>query len=126
MMPQLSHTRSTRTAKFIAPARIGHRRHVWQSKEGLDVAKQVRQNLDGDDVAVYLWDQGTFGVSEYPISSLEDAIERADFTIAVARADDLLVSRGAEHKVPRDNVHFEYGISVGRLGRERSFRRQGL
>ena len=94
---------------------------VISSKEGLDVAQQVRQNLDGDDVAVYLWDQGTFGVSEYPISSLEDAIERADFTIAVARADDLLVSRGAEHKVPRDNVHFEYGISVGRLGRERSF-----
>ena len=94
---------------------------VISSKEGLDVARQVRQNLDGDDIAVYLWDQGTFGVSEYPISSLEDAIERADFTIAVARADDLLVSRGAEHGVPRDNVHFEYGISVGRLGRDRSF-----
>ncbi len=94
---------------------------VISSKEGLEVARQVRQNIDADDMPVYLWDQGTFGVSEYPISSLEDAIERADFTIAVARADDLLVSRNAEHKVPRDNVHFEYGISVGRLGRERSF-----
>ena len=37
-------------------------------------------------MAVYLWDQGTFAISEYPISCLEDAIERADFTIAVARA----------------------------------------
>lgn len=94
---------------------------VISSKEGLGVAKEVRQNLDGDDISVYLWDQGTFGVSDYPISSLEDAIERADFTIAVARADDLLVFRGEEHQVPRDNVHFEYGIAVGRLGRERSF-----
>ncbi|MER8476072.1 nucleotide-binding protein [Mesorhizobium sp. M1163] len=69
----------------------------------------------------YLWDHGTFAVSEYPISSLEDAIERADFTIAVAKADDILVLRGESSKVARDNVHFEYGISVGRLGRERSF-----
>jgi predicted nucleotide-binding protein len=63
----------------------------------------------------------TFAVSDYPISSHEDAIERADFTIAVARADDAHVSRGKSHNVPRDNVHFEYGISVSRLGRERSF-----
>ncbi|MFL0413644.1 TIR domain-containing protein [Sphingomonas sp. 179-A 2A2 NHS] len=105
----------------IAAANEHPRIFVISSSEGLKVARLVRQNLDSDDMPVYLWDQGTFGVSEYPISSLEDAIERADFTIAVARADDLLVSRGTEHKVPRDNVHFEYGISVGRLGRERSF-----
>lgn len=107
--------------KELGAANDHPRVFVISSKEGLDVAKLVRQNLDGDEVAVYLWDQGTFGVSDYPISSLEDAIERADFTIAVARADDLLVTREAEQGVPRDNVHFEYGISVGRLGRERSF-----
>lgn len=94
---------------------------VISSSEGMEVARLIRKNLDADDMAVYLWDQGTFAISEYPISSLEDAIERADFTIAVARADDALVSRGNSHNVPRDNVHIEYGISVGRLGRERSF-----
>jgi predicted nucleotide-binding protein len=94
---------------------------VISSSEGMAVARLIRKNLDADNMAVYLWDQGTFAVSEYPISSLEDAIERADFTIAVARADDALVSRGKSHNVSRDNVHFEYGISVGRLGRERSF-----
>jgi predicted nucleotide-binding protein len=94
---------------------------VISSKEGLPVARQVRQNLDADEMPVYLWDQGTFAVSEYPISSLEDAVERADFTIAVAKADDILIMRGESTKVARDNVHFEYGISVGRLGRERSF-----
>ena len=94
---------------------------VISSNEGLPVARQVRQNLDGDEMPVYLWDHGTFAVSEYPISSLEDAIERADFTIAVAKADDIRVLRGDSSKVARDNVHIEYGISVGRLGRERSF-----
>lgn len=94
---------------------------VISSKEGLPVARQVRQNLDSDVMPVYLWDRGTFAVSDYAISSLEDAIERADFTIAVVQADDLLVSRDETHPVARDNVHFEYGISVGRIGRDRSF-----
>jgi CRP/FNR family transcriptional regulator, cyclic AMP receptor protein len=94
---------------------------VISSTEGLPVARQVRQNLDADDMPVYLWDRGTFPVSDYAVSSLEDAIEAADFTIAVVRADDLLVSRDETRSVARDNVHFEYGISVGRIGRERSF-----
>jgi CRP/FNR family cyclic AMP-dependent transcriptional regulator len=94
---------------------------VISSKEGLPAARQVRQNLDADDMPVYLWDHGTFAVSDYPISSLEDAIERADFTITLVKADDVLVSRNETHEVARDNVHFEYGISIGRLGRERSF-----
>lgn len=94
---------------------------VISSKEGIEVAREVRKNLDGDDIHVHLWDHDTFTISDYPLSSLEDAIERCDFTIAVAQADDVLITREETHKVPRDNVHFEYGISVGRLGRDRSF-----
>lgn len=94
---------------------------VISSSEAMDVARAVRKNLDAEDMHVYLWDQGTFAISDYPVSSLEDAIERADFAIAVAKADDVLVMRNETHKVPRDNVHFEYGMSVGRIGKERSF-----
>ena len=32
-----------------------------------------------------------------------------------------LIMREETHKVPRDNVHFEYRISIGRLGQDRSF-----
>jgi len=94
---------------------------VISSKEGIEVARELRKNLDGDDMQVHLWDHDTFMISDYPISSLEDAIERCDFTIAVAHADDVLITREETHKVPRDNVHFEYGISIGKLGRDRSF-----
>lgn len=95
---------------------------VISSSEGSEVARLVRRHLDQDDkIAVKVWDQGTFAVSDFALSSIEDAIEAADFTIAVVRADDSLVTRGRETKTARDNVHLEYGISVGRLGRDRSF-----
>ena len=93
---------------------------VISSSEKLNVAEEIFRHLDSDKVAVQLWSQGTFGVSDYPISSLMDAIEEADFTIAVAGADDTLTMRNEVHQVARDNVHLEYGISLGVLGRRRS------
>lgn len=93
---------------------------VISSSEKLPVAEEIVRNLDSKQIAVQLWNQGTFGISEYPISSLMDAIEEVDFTIAIVGADDTLAMRGEVHEVARDNVHLEYGISLGVLGRRRS------
>jgi predicted nucleotide-binding protein len=93
---------------------------VISSSESKDVAEEVHAQLDDEALAVQVWDQGTFGISEYPISALMDAIEACDFTISIVRADDVLISRGATSNVARDNVHVEYGISLGVLGRRRS------
>lgn len=93
---------------------------VISSSEKLGVAEEIARQLDSKEIAVDLWSRGTFGLSDYPISSLMDAIEAADFTIAVVGADDALTMRGAVHAVARDNVHLEYGISLGVLGRRRS------
>jgi|CXWL01.1.fsa_nt_gi predicted nucleotide-binding protein len=93
---------------------------IVSSKEGKAVMDEITINLDGKDIAVDTWDKGTFGISDYPISSLMDAIEAADFVVAVVRGDDVRVSRGKTSKIARDNVHLEYGISLGVLGRRRS------
>lgn len=93
---------------------------VISSSEKISVANEIVRNLDSKEIAVQLWDKGTFGISDYPISSLMDAIEASDFTIAVVGADDVLTMRGDVHQVARDNVHLEYGISLGVLGRRRS------
>lgn len=93
---------------------------VISSSETKDVVAEVFKQLDGDTIAVDTWDQGTFGISDYPISSLMDRIEESDFTLSVLGADDILISRGEVHQVTRDNVHLEYGISLGLLGRRRS------
>jgi CRP/FNR family transcriptional regulator, cyclic AMP receptor protein len=107
--------------KEVGVANEQPRVFVISSSEGKPAAAEVRRHLDQDDgIRVYLWDKGTFAISDYPVSSLEDAIEAADFTIAIARSDDAVVKRGEAGNIPRDNVTFEYGMSVGRLGRERS------
>lgn len=93
---------------------------VISSSEGKHVADEIAVNLDGKEIAVQIWDKGTFGVSDYPISSLMDAIEAADFTISIVRSDDDLIMRGKKSSTARDNVHLEYGISLGVLGRLRS------
>lgn len=93
---------------------------VISSSEGLPVAEEVHRQLDGKAIAVQVWDQGTFGVSDYPISSLMDAMDACDFTISVVRADDVLISRGKKSKSPRDNVSLEVGLSLGVLGRPRT------
>jgi predicted nucleotide-binding protein len=93
---------------------------VISSSEKLAVANEIVRNLDSTEIAVHLWNKGTFGISDYPISSLMDAVEAADFTIAVVGADDVLTMREEVHQVARDNVHLEFGISLGVLGRRRS------
>jgi hypothetical protein len=49
------------------------------------------------------------------------ALPRYDFAVLVVTADDLATSRGASRAVPRDNVVFEAGLFMGRLGPERTF-----
>ena len=93
---------------------------VISSSEAKGVVEQVVRHLDGEEIRVETWDKGTFGVSDYPISSLMDSIEASDFTISIVRADDSLIMRDKESKTARDNVHLEYGISLGVLGRRRS------
>ena len=104
---------------------IGHandmpRVFVISSSEGRHVAEEVMRNLDGPEIAVQLWDRGTFGASDYAVTSVMDAIYSCDFTITIVPFDDTLISRGLHSRVARDNVNLEYGISLGLLGRLRS------
>jgi len=94
---------------------------VISSSEGLEVARLVRQELDGEKIHVHVWNRRTVAGSNYAMSSLEDAIEAADFAIAVVRADDNLITRDKTAKVARDNVHLEYGMAVGKLSLKRAF-----
>ena len=62
-----------------------------------------------------------FGLGSTFIDSLMNALPRFDFAVLVLTGDDLLTSREVTTLSARDNVLFELGLFMGRLGRERTF-----
>jgi Predicted nucleotide-binding protein containing TIR-like domain len=92
---------------------------IGSSTEGLEVAENLNIRLSRDCETV-LW-PGAFAVSQTYIESLEKALSDVEFAVLVVTADDFRDKRGVEGKVPRDNVVFELGLFMGRLGRERTF-----
>lgn len=88
--------------------------------EGLNVAYAVQQNLL-HDAEVTVWDQGVFELSKTTIESLSKALQESDFAVFVFSPDDLIKIRNASSNTIRDNVLFEFGLFIGKLGRERVY-----
>ena len=94
--------------------------YIASSHEGLDVAYALRRDLE--DVAdTLIWSEGVFAPGEYSLDSLLRSLDAVDFAILVITPDDLVSQRPGSATSPRDNVNFELGIFLGRLGRARTF-----
>lgn len=93
---------------------------IISSVEALHVANEIQKGLSYEDVLPVVWTNGVFKASEYPVEGLEAELDKADFAIAVAHADDATEVRGQIQPTPRDNVIFELGFFMGRLGRQRT------
>jgi CRP/FNR family cyclic AMP-dependent transcriptional regulator len=91
------------------------------SAESIEIARAIQNQFSYDSFTVEIWTQETFRASQFPLESLERKLDESDFAIALATPDDLVESRDEIHATPRDNVIFELGMFVGRLGRNRSF-----
>lgn len=93
---------------------------VGSSSEGLEFARAVRAALD-KDAEITLWSEGVFELGQTFVEALTKALPRFDFAVLVLTSDDLVHSRSTETFGPRDNVVFELGLFMGRLGRDRTF-----
>ena len=93
---------------------------VGSSSEGIAVAKALQAGL-ADTADITLWNQGIFEPSFGYLESLVNALNLADFAVLVLTPDDVTESRGEDRDSPRDNVIFELGLFIGRLGRQRCF-----
>ena len=93
---------------------------VGSSSEGLEFARAIRSLLT-DDAEVTVWKEDVFDVGKTFIEALLDALPRFDYAILILTPDDLVTERNIETFGPRDNVIFELGLFMGRLGRSRTF-----
>lgn len=99
-----------------------HHIFIGSSTEGLPVARTLAHLLDSyTNLAPSLWNEGTFELSKTYIESLETELSKAHFAVLVLTPEDVIVSREHESLGPRDNVIFELGLFIGRLGRDRCF-----
>ena len=93
---------------------------IGSSTPGLEFASAIRYWLEAD-VEVTVWNDGAFSLGTTLIEGLISAVQRYDFAALVLTPDDLLLQGDIQTMGPRDNVIFELGLFMGRLGRDRTF-----
>ncbi len=105
--------------RLIRPPNDKPKGFIMSSAEGLDVAREIQHGLQRDALPV-VWTNGVFWAGTYPLETLEQAVEDSDFGVAIAKFEDVVHTRGSANKAMRDNVVFELGMFIGRLGRHRT------
>ena len=111
---------ATPAATEAAAASARPRVFIASSVEGLPIANAIAEDLEY--VAdVTIWDEGVFPLSGGTLAELDAAADESDFAVVVLTADDVTVKRGREYPSPRDNVLFELGLFMGRLGVDHTF-----
>ena len=93
---------------------------VGSSSEGLEIARAIAHSLR-DEAEVTVWNEGVFAPGQGTLEALVNALDRFDFSTLVMTPDDLVEVRQSKVLSARDNVLFELGLFMGRLGRERTF-----
>lgn len=106
--------------KLVTSTREKIRVFIISSVESLDIARTIQNAFDHDPFNVTVWTDGVFRASWYPVESLEHELDQSDFAVAIVQPNDITESRGETKISPRDNVIFELGLFIGRLGRLRS------
>ena len=106
--------------RFVKPIHHRIRIFIICSVEALPVARLIHNGLQHDPFDVIIWSEGVFKVTNYTLETLEGEVDQADFAVAIAHGDDITEIREQDWPVPRDNVIFELGLFMGRLGRTRA------
>ena len=96
---------------------------VGSSSEREHLAVAVKEVLQegGLVVARYWRDVFKEHAGATPIEVLVHVIEEYDFGLFLLAGDDIVALRGHNTQTARDNLIFEFGLFVGRLGRDRTF-----
>jgi hypothetical protein len=101
------------------PDSLKPRVFIASSKEALLIARALQHELR--DIAIsQLWNQGFFRPGTVVLDDLVKGVDGFDFGVFVFAPDDVLKMRNKDYSAVRDDVVFELGIFVGKLGPKRS------
>src|SRR4051812_27447913 len=92
---------------------------IGSSSEGIQIAHAIQSNLD-PDAEVTVWSQDVFRPGESTLQSLLRQVDQSDFGVFVFSPDDVIEVHDTHQLTVRDNVVFELGLYIGRLGPMRS------
>jgi hypothetical protein len=93
---------------------------VGSSTERLPVARALKGILAGC-AEVTVWDEAPeFALGESTLDGLMKVADGYDFALLVFGSDDSMMTRGSASPAVRDNVIFELGLLMGRMGRGRA------
>lgn len=93
---------------------------VGSSTESVNLAIKIQELLQ-DEARLTVWKYGLFEPGEVGFVSLLKGLSEFDFGIFLFTPDDIARIRGKQVRVPRDNVVFELGLFIGRIGSDRCF-----
>lgn len=109
-----------RLLSLVRIAFMKPRLFIGSSSENLEIANALQVNLDYDAV-VTVWNQGIFNLSSNALNDLLDALNNFDFAIFIFQANDISTIRNKDYQTVRDNIIFELGLFLGRLGKDKVF-----
>lgn len=93
---------------------------IGSSTEGLYAAEYIKQYFSPDYDCV-IWNEDVFKFNKSFLETLLNSASLFDFGFLVFTKDDLSLVRDKAFETARDNVLFEYGLFLGRLGLDRAF-----
>lgn len=96
---------------------------IFSSKALIPIAEAIRDNLKYQ-FTVTPWTEGFFRSNEIALNTFLKKLLCFDAAVVVLGADDLresVTAGGAKEWVPRDNVIFELGACMSRLGTQKVF-----
>jgi hypothetical protein len=94
---------------------------IGSSSEGLKVANALKV-MFGQQAEVEVWNSGEiFSKNRSYLTSLLDTASLYEFAVCVFSNDDISLVRGESRTTARDNVLFEFGLFLGKLGPRRAY-----
>lgn len=93
---------------------------IGSSSEGLYIAKFIKHFFCSDYDCV-IWNDDVFKFNHSFLETLLNSASLFDFGFLIFTKDDLSLIRDSVFENARDNVIFEYGLFLGRLGLDRAF-----